>query len=64
MRAVFDLPYNPTTLEVKGADYNIVQNNGRCPHFRPRTCSLASRYQYLLHPESFLPTTSSCSLSF
>jgi hypothetical protein len=28
MRAVFDLPFDPTTLEVQGADYNIVQNNG------------------------------------
>lgn len=28
MRAVFDLPYDAERLEVEGADYNIVQNNG------------------------------------
>lgn len=28
MRAVFDRDYNPGNLEVEGADYNIVQNNG------------------------------------
>ncbi|ERF75177.1 hypothetical protein EPUS_06217 [Endocarpon pusillum Z07020] len=28
MRAVFDIQYNPEKLQVEGADYNIVQNNG------------------------------------
>lgn len=31
IRAVFDLPYDPESLKVPGADYNIVQNNGKLP---------------------------------
>jgi hypothetical protein len=37
MRAVFEIPYNPVSLEVQDADYNIVQNNGMSyrSHFQP-----------------------------
>jgi hypothetical protein len=55
MRAVFDLPYDPTTLTLKGADYNIVQNNGRCHRFRLSACPLDPRFQKPPYLESFLP---------
>ena len=35
MRAVFDIQYDPERLEVEGADYNIVQNNGASDQSHP-----------------------------
>jgi hypothetical protein len=55
MRAVFDIPYNPESLEVE-SDYNIVQNNGT--FHKSRSASKLQPPQSLFLLDSMLPSTS------